>query len=173
MPEEALAVPQLEHFGSIGGDFELTDHHGRPFRLSDHKGQVVLLFFGFTFCPDVCPTTMAKVAQAYDQLGEGSAEVLPLFVSLDPGRDTPQVLAEYLQYFGIGALGLTGSETEIRRVTEQYGSHFSVEETDSAGGYTIDHSTFIFLIDQEGVIRYLFRHSDKPQVMAAVIAQLL
>ena len=70
-------------------------------------------------------------------------------------------------------LGLTGSETEIRRVTEQYGSHFSVEETDSAGGYTIDHSTFIFLIDQEGVIRYLFRHSDKPQVMAAVIAQLL
>ena len=166
-------VPELQRFGSIGGDFTLTDHNGMPFRLSAHKDKVVLLFFGFTFCPDVCPTTMARVAQAYQQLGEGAEQLMTVFVSVDPQRDTPAVLAEYLEYFDVGAVGLTGTEAQVRQVAQQYSTHFEVKQTDSAGGYTIDHSTYTFLIDQEGTIRYLFRLGDKPAVMAAVIRQLL
>jgi protein SCO1/2 len=105
---------------SGGANFTLTDQDGRPFQLSSLRGRVVLLFFGYTSCPDACPTTLSKLARVYKLLGRHRERVVTLFVSVDPGRDTPRVLKEYLKYFRVNAVGLTGTKEEIDRVVGFY-----------------------------------------------------
>lgn len=148
-------------------DFRLTDQDGRPFRLSQLRGKLVLLFFGYTSCPDACPTTLSKLSRVYKALGDSERDrVVTLFVSVDPGRDTPPALKKYLAYFRINAVGLTGKKAEIDEVVRQYGARYEVEQSDSAAGYHINHSTDLYLLDRKGEVAHRFSYSDSAQVIA-------
>ncbi|MEW8625111.1 MAG: SCO family protein [Candidatus Thiodiazotropha sp.] len=135
----------------IGGDFALTDHNNATFRLSQLQGKLVLLSFGYTYCPDICPTELAKLALVFDILKEQSDRLQGVFISLDPGRDTPAVLSDYVGYFNSGFVGLTGSESAVDRVAQQYRVKYRRHEK-AGGDYSIDHSANLYLIDQMGVL---------------------
>lgn len=141
----------------LGGDFTLTDHNGEAFRLADQQGRVVLMFFGYTHCPDICPATLARIAQVYRNLREaGDAErVQLLFVTFDPARDTPEHLREYVPWFKADVIGLTGSEEQIRAVAEQYGVVF-LKSGEGEPGYDFTHSDYVYLLDQQGRVRKLY-----------------
>ncbi|HEY8548807.1 MAG TPA: SCO family protein [Vicinamibacterales bacterium] len=157
----------------IGGDFTLTDTDGRPFSLADHRGKAVVLFFGFASCPDFCPAAMSKVKAALGELGEDRSRVLTVFVSVDPERDTPEVLRAYLGNFGIDAVGVTGSHEELQKVARQYAAHYEKEETGSAMGYQVVHTTYLFVLDPQGRVRRLIRHDEPAEVLARTLERLL
>ena len=165
-----VEVPPLQDYGGIGGDFALVDQHGAPFELQGLRGQAAMLFFGYTYCPDICPVTLSKMGRVYQLLGEDQQELTTLFITVDPKRDTQEKLAEYLDYFALDAIGLRGDKEEIDQVVRQYGAHYSLGEEQAA--YLVDHSTYTYLIDQQGKVRFLFRQSDGPELMAAVTEQL-
>lgn len=151
-------------------DFTLHDQDGKIFHLKNHRGQIVLLFFGYTTCPDICPTTLSKLARVYSLLGAMRQKVLTVFVTIDPQRDTPQKLKEYLQYFNINAVGLTGTKQEIGTVVDAYKATYEKVETNSSAlGYMFDHTDYLYLIDTQGKTSYLFHPEDKAQDMARVI----
>ena len=133
-----------------GGDFTL--HEGdKPVSLSDFKGKTVLLFFGYTSCPDVCPTSLAFLSSSLKSLSEAELKkVQVLFVSVDPDRDTPEKLHEYTQYFHSKIKGVTGSKTEIDKVVKQYGAAYQKVASESAMGYLVDHSSSVFVINSQG-----------------------
>jgi len=168
----AVDGPSLENL-EIGGDFMLTADTGDEFRLQDHRGRVVLLFFGYTSCPDVCPVTMSKIAQAHRLLEEVDEEPLTLFVTVDIARDTPEALAEYLGYFGLESIGLTGSREQIDAVVAQYGAAYEIEDSGSAMGPLVAHSTYLYLIGRNGNVRALLRHEDTPEWIAAGLRKAL
>ena len=165
-----VEVPPLQDYGGIGGDFALEDQHGAPFELQGLRGQAAMLFFGYTYCPDICPVTLSKMGRVYQLLDERQQELTTLFVTVDPKRDTQEKLAEYLDYFALDAIGLRGDKEEIDQVVRQYGAHYSLGEEQAS--YLVDHSTYTYLIDQQGKVRFLFRQSDGPELMAAVTEQL-
>ena len=158
---------------SIGGDFTLTAQDGQPYTLSDHDGEVRLLFFGFTHCPDICPTTLLELKKVYAQLGSSGEEVKTLFVSIDPERDTPEILGAYLGSFDLPVLGLTGSVEEVEQVIGAYAGWFERVDQDSAAVYTMDHSTRSYLLDREGKVRYIFSYDDGPERIAHIVRKLL
>jgi len=158
---------------SPGNDFALTDQDGRPFRLSQLRGKMVFLFFGYTHCPDACPTTMAKLSQVFKLLGRNSDQVMTVFVSVDPGRDTTSVLKSYLAYFHMNSVGLTGTKEEIDVVVKQYGAKYEIEQSDSAAGYHINHSTDLYLLDQKGELVRTFSYSDGVQVIVDGVEQMI
>jgi cytochrome oxidase Cu insertion factor (SCO1/SenC/PrrC family) len=158
---------------TVVNDFALTDQSGRPFHLSQLRGKVVLLFFGYTHCPDACPTTMAKLSRVYKLLGSDAERAMTLFVSVDPGRDTPSVLKGYLAYFHLNSLGLTGTKEEIDEVVKQYGAKYEIEQSDSAAGYHINHSTDLYLLNQKGEPVKTFSYSDGIQVIADGVRQVI
>ncbi|MGQ9550194.1 MAG: SCO family protein [Roseiflexus sp.] len=140
-------------------DFTLTDFDGKPFRLSEHRGKTIILYFGFTNCPDMCPAALSDMAAARRKLGADAERVQGVFVSLDPERDTPERLKRYLSAFDPTFIGLRGSEAELSPVMQDYGvTSIRRELPDSALKYTIDHSTFIYVIDAAGRWRLLFIH---------------
>jgi len=134
----------------VGGDFTLLDAYGKSTRLADFHGKVVLLYFGFTSCPDVCPTDLLAIGQAIKSLGKEGAAVQPVFITLDPKRDTPGILREYVRNFHPGFVALTGTEAQVRRVAVAYKVFFEKVPLEGAAGYTIDHTAFIFLLDRDG-----------------------
>jgi len=134
----------------IGGDFQLTDHNGHPRSLSDFRGKVVAVFFGFTHCPDVCPTTLAELAQTVKRLGAGGDEVQILFITVDPARDTQKVLAQYVPAFDPRFLGLYGDPATTAKVAAAYKVFFAPQPPNASGNYTVDHSAAIFVIDRRG-----------------------
>ena len=134
----------------IGGDFQLTDHNGHPRSLSDFRGKVVAVFFGFTHCPDVCPTTLAELAQTVKRLGAGGDEVQILFITVDPARDTQKVLAQYVTAFDPRFLGLYGDPATTAKVAAAYKVFFAPQPPNASGNYTVDHSAAIFVIDRRG-----------------------
>jgi protein SCO1/2 len=140
----------------LGGEFTLTDQDGQPYTHADLKGQVSVLFFGYTHCPDICPAVLARVAQVYRQLDEaGEAEGFqPVFITFAPERDTPEHLKQYLPWFKADMIGLTGSLEQIRQVAEQYGVVFikGQEEQD----YLFTHSDYIYLLDDQARVRKLY-----------------
>lgn len=151
----AQAVPVLDG----GGDFSLIDHDGKPFSLASQRGNVVLIFFGYTFCPDACPTTLSKLASVYRKLGDDAARVKTLYISVDPERDTPEVLKADLSNFRIDAIGLTGVKADIDKVVQQYGAAYEIVPTpDSAAKYTVSHTTTLYALDPSGRIRMKFRY---------------
>jgi len=154
-------------------DFALTDQNDKPFHLSQLRGKVVFLFFGYTHCPDACPTTMAKLSQVYKLLNGDTDKVMTLFVSVDPGRDTTNVLKSYLAYFHMNSIGLTGTKEEIDVVVKQYGARYEIEDSDSAAGYHINHSTDLYLLDQKGELARTFNYSDGTQVIADGVRKLI
>ena len=138
---------------------------------AEQKAEAVLLFFGYTFCPDVCPLTMSKIAQVYDQLKVGPEQLLTVFISVDAVRDTPQILKEYLGYFSVGAIGLSGSEEVLGRVIEMFGAQYRIDES-TTGNYLINHSTGTYLLDAKKAVRFLFDHQDSATKMALVVQAL-
>jgi protein SCO1/2 len=171
-PEAEADAPELQEY-PIGGDFVLTGPGGEPWSLEQARGRVVLLFFGYTVCPDFCPMTLSKLVQVDEALGESGDQVLTVFVSLDPERDSPERIAEYLSYYGIEAVGLTGSREEIDAVLASYGGSYSLDEVDSAMRYLVTHSTYVYLIDGEGRVRHLFGSLDEAAAIESGVRQLL
>lgn len=135
-------------------EMELTRADGASFRLSELRGEIVMLFFGYTSCPDVCPTTMAELKQALEKLGEEDAkQVQVLFVTVDPARDTPERVQEYVDHFNTDFIGLSGTEAELAAVWSDYGVFRQVVNETSAAGYLVDHTARVTLIDEQGNLR--------------------
>ena len=152
-PSTAMVVPNPERLPA----FELVDQDGAPIDETVFEGQWDLVFFGFTHCPDVCPTTLQVLAAAIAALDEQGASPLPriVLVSVDPERDTPGILEQYVGYFGTGNLGITGSLEGIRALTTGLGIYFQKQESDD-GNYLVDHSAAVLLIDPQGRFSALF-----------------
>ncbi len=132
-------------------DFELTDHQGVVQTDEDFAGRWMLVFFGFANCPDVCPTTLAEVATVMDGLGPDAAHVQPFFITIDPERDTPEQLAEFVPAFDANIIGLTGTPDQIKRTSETFRIYYEkIEEAASPDGYTMGHSSQLFLFDPQG-----------------------
>ena len=165
-------VPLLKDYGGIGGAFELQDQRGELFRLEQLEGRPAMLFFGYTYCPDICPVTLSKMAAVYRLLDLEPTDLQTIFITVDPERDTQEKLAEYLAYFQIGALGLTSTPDKIDAVVRQYGGYYTLNKQEESANYLADHSTYTYLIDQQGQVRFLFRPGDSPEYMAAVSRQL-
>lgn len=143
----------------IGGDFRLTDHDGQPFALESQRGKVILIFFGYSSCPDACPTTLSKLSRVSRLLGDDRSRMRTLYVSVDPERDTPAVLKADLASFSLDAIGLTGTKAEIDRVVQQYGAKYEVVPTpQSAARYTISHTTTVYALDGQGRVRRTFEY---------------
>jgi protein SCO1/2 len=156
-----------------GGDFRLIDQNGRPFELARERGKVVLLYFGYTLCPDACPTMLSKLVRVYQLLGKDASRVETVFVSVDPQRDKPAKLKEYLGYFAIPAVGLTGPKEQIDRAVHRYGARYQITDSGSAAGPLVDHSTSLYLIDPKGDLRHTFQHDERPEVIAAEVGKYL
>lgn len=155
-------------------EIALTDQHGNPFRLADYRGKVVLLFFGYTYCPDVCPATMAELRAARAMLKpEQAARVQIVFVTVDPGRDTPASIQEYVSRFDPTFLGLSGSEQELSVVWQAYGVFREVEQSDSAGGYLVSHSSRVYVVDVNGNFSLSFAFGTSPADVANDLRILL
>ncbi len=138
-----------------GRSLELNDHTGRARTLQDFRGKAVVVFFGFTHCPDVCPTTLAELAQAIKQLGPDAQRVQVLFVSVDPERDTPQALAKYVTAFDARFLGLRGDAAATQRVAQEFKIYYEKRKTGDS--YSVDHSSQTYVIDPQGRLRLLVR----------------
>jgi protein SCO1/2 len=156
-----------------GGDFVLTDHNGDLFKLRDHRGQVILLFFGYTSCTEACPVTLGRINTVFKQLGPDSAKALAVFISVDPQRDTTQVLREYVRYFSANTVALTGNKEEIDAVVKQYGAKYEIEKSHSALGYHVNHTTDIYLVDENGKLRSRFKFTDRAGVIVDGVRRLL
>ena len=138
-------------------EIELPRDNGASFRLSEMRGNTVLLFFGYTSCPDVCPTTMAELKQALEKLSEEDAKrVQVLFVTVDPARDTPERVQEYVNHFNSDFIGLSGKESELAEVWKDYGVFRENVDGNSAAGYLVDHTARVTLIDKRGNLRLSF-----------------
>jgi len=160
-----------------GADFaqslSLTDHHGKPTTLQDFKGKAILLFFGYIHCPDVCPTTMLNLKQAMNLLGKRSDEVQVLFVTLDPERDSQEVLAKFVPSFDSRFIGLRGSVAEINATAKVFKIFASKVQSEGGSDYTIDHSAGLYVFDKAGKIRLYVDYAEKPADIARDLLQLL
>lgn len=157
----------------IGGPFTLTDHHGKTVTDADYRGRYLLIFFGYTFCPDVCPTELQTVAVALESLGEAGKQVLPLFISVDPQRDTPSHLAEFVQQFHPQIVGLTGTPEQIAAVARAYRAYYAKAPGSDPAHYLIDHSAFLYLMAPNGQFLTVFRNGTSPETLAADLRQRL
>jgi protein SCO1/2 len=157
---------------SFGKTLELTDHNGQRRTLTDFKGKVVTLFFGFTHCPDVCPTTMVEMANVMKELGPDAARVQVLFVTVDPERDTAEVLKRYVPAFHPSFLGLSGNAEETAKVAKEFKIHFQKQKL-ASGGYTVDHSAGTYILDAEGRLRLFAQYGTGAPALLHDIRQLL
>lgn len=157
----------------LGGDFELTSTVADKNRLSAFKGKLVLLNFGYTSCPDVCPMVLTRMAKVLNALDDDRAQVQPVFVTFDPERDTVERLQAYLQYFGKDFVGMTGTPDQINKVAKQYGVVFLPQKSDSAAGTLYAHSDYIYLLDQQGRVRALFGSKEPVDAVVDAIESLL
>jgi protein SCO1/2 len=158
----------------IGGDFTLIDQDARPFTLSSLKGKVVLIFFGYTMCPDACPTTLSKLSSAYSRLTpEERARVKTVYISIDPERDTPAVMKDHLTYFGVDAIGLTGAPEDTAEVARQFGAHFERTSDKTAAGYLMSHTVSVFGLDANGQTRVLIDYEASVDTVVKEIRALL
>lgn len=162
MSEGALPVP------GIGGPFTMTDHRGRPFTEHDLQGPSSLMFFGFTSCPDVCPTTLANISRYLRDLGKDAKHLNAVFVSVDPERDTSQRLSQYLTAFDTRIVGLTGSQHQLLSMAQAYRFYFKKVEL-AGGDYTIDHTALVYILDAEGKFAGTIDFHEDPQTAVAKI----
>jgi protein SCO1/2 len=156
----------------VGGPFALVDHTGTPRTDAQFHGKLLLIYFGFTSCPDVCPTDLQSIGLAMERLGKSAQGVQPLFVTLDPERDTPQRLAGYVKFFHPRLIGLTGDADAIEQAARAYKVYYAKVPT-SGNGYTVDHSGYIYLMDRAGKYLGFFPPGTPPERMTDVIRPLL
>jgi protein SCO1/2 len=172
--------PEVERFvgtdisgASFGNELALTDHLGEPRRLADFHGKVVALFFGYTHCPDVCPTTLDDLAKAMKLLGPDRASVQVLFVTLDPERDAQQVLAEYVPSFDADFVGLYGDLATTEKTAKDFKVFYQKQASGGKSGYVIDHTAGVYVFDKKGGLRLFLNHGQKPQDIAHDLKQLM
>jgi protein SCO1/2 len=158
---------------TLGRDFALIDHNGKPRTLADFRGKAVVLFFGYTQCPDFCPTTLSELAEAMKQLGPDASRVQVLFVTVDPERDTPQLLKEYVPAFDPTFIGLTGDAAAIERTAKEFKVLYRKQPGSTPGSYTMDHSAGTFIFDPNGRLRVYVGYGQGPEVFAHDIRELL
>ena len=160
--------------GDMGGELRLTGHDGKPRSLADFRGKVVVVSFGFTHCPDVCPTTLADLASAVKQLGGDASRVQVLFVTVDPKRDTPELLRQYVPAFHPDFIGLYGDEAALERAKKEFHVYAQVRPPKPGEeAYTVDHSAHMYVVDQQGKLRLLLPPGAKPAAIASDLRVLL
>lgn len=159
--------------GPWGKDFRMTDHNGVERTLADFEGKAVVLAFGFTHCPDVCPTTMTRLASVKEKLGRDAERVQVLMATLDPKRDTPEILKAYVPAFHPSFLGLHGSEEQIDLLTKEFKVMRAVQSPDEKGHYTVDHSAGMYAFDPQGRLRLYISDEHGPDVIASDLKTLL
>jgi len=161
---------------ALGIDYSLTSHEGKTVSRSDFEGSFRLYYFGYTFCPDVCPTSLAVVGRALDRLvredPEAAARIQPIFITVDPARDTVEVLADYVVHFHPRMIGLTGSEAEIAEVTKGFRVFAQKGEELEGGGYLMDHTSAFILMDPQGRFLRLITHGTPADEIAAALAKI-
>jgi protein SCO1/2 len=158
----------------IGGPFSLVNGDGKPVTDRDFRGRYMLVYFGYTYCPDVCPTTLNQVADAIDRLGPNAARVQPVFITVDPQRDDPAAVKQFVAAFSPHLVGLTGSPEQIAQVAREYRVYYSVRRSgDAPGDYTVDHSSVLYLMDKQGRFVAPIRADESGAEMAADIAKHL
>lgn len=172
-----LAVPaaggggmQLPAGVSLGGPFTLVNQASQPVTERDFAGQWMLVYFGFTFCPDVCPTELGTIAAAVDAMGPAGAAVTPVLISIDPQRDTPAALADYVGRFHPRMQGLTGTPEQVAEAARRYRVFFARVQRPDNTDYLMDHSSFIYLVGPDARVRALFRPETSPEAMAASVS---
>ena len=156
----------------IGGELAMSDHNGKARRLSDFNGKVVVVFFGYTQCPDVCPTTMSELSETMKELGSKSNEIQVLFVTVDPERDTQELLAQYVPAFNPSFLGLRGTPEELETTTKAF-KVFYQKSPSPGGGYTVDHTAGSFVFDKRGRVRLLVPYGAGPKTFVHDLSELL
>ena len=171
------AKPQFRSVDITGADyakdFQLTDHNGQPRSLKDFQGKVVVLFFGFTQCPDVCPTSMAELAQVKKLLGKDGDKVQGLFVTVDPERDTPEVLKAYMANFDPSFLALRGTPEQLAATAKDFKVYYKKVEGKTPTSYTMDHSAASYVYDTQGRLRLYTRYGTGAEALASDIRLLL
>lgn len=146
---------------------------GEPIALTDFEDKVVVLYFGYTFCPDVCPITLAKLARARDMLGDGAEDVQVVMITVDPDRDTHEVLADYTTAFDPTFIGLTGAPSDIDRIATTYGVYYQAEDSTSAAGYLVDHTSTVMVVDRNGELKLLVSFDATDVDLADDLAYLV
>jgi protein SCO1/2 len=178
---QEMAVPtasggggmQLPAGMSLGGPFELVNQAGQPVTERDFAGRWLLVYFGFTYCPDVCPTELGTIASALDAMGPQGDSVTPILITIDPQRDTPAQLADYVSRFHPRLQGLTGTPEQIAAAARRYRVYFARVQRPDMTDYVMDHSSFIYLVGPDAKVRALFRPETSPEAIAAAVqAQL-
>lgn len=154
-------------------EFHLRDGDARPVSAEDYRRKIVLLYFGYTSCPDVCPTTLAKLSQAVHNLGQQATNVRVLFVTVDPQRDTAAHLKSYASYFGPQFIGLRGDDQPLAALARRYRVTYSLDPPDRNGNYSVEHSSAVFIFDQTGRPRLLAQSTDTPTAIASDLRRLL
>jgi protein SCO1/2 len=166
MGDGGSAVPR------IGGPFELVDGGGKPVSDKDFRGKWLLIYFGYTHCPDACPTALNDMSLALDQLGDKRKAVAPLFITIDPERDTPDVVKDYAASFAPDIQGLSGSEAQVASAEKAFRVYAAKHPTKD-GGYDMDHSSIIYVMDPSGKYVTNFTHETSPEQMAAKLKSLI
>jgi len=157
---------------TIGGPFALTDQDGTARTDADFHGRYMLIYFGYSYCPDVCPTTLGVMADAVERLGPKAARIAPIFITVDPQRDTPQILKQYLAVFSPRFIGLTGSVNAVTKVAHEYRVYF-VKHALAGGNYSIDHSSSIYLMGPDGKFVAYYNEEIGPDALAAALRKYL
>lgn len=155
---------------SVGGSFTLTDQNGKQISDSDFRGKFMMVFFGFTNCPDLCPTTALIMSQTMEQLKDDAKNVVPIFISIDPERDTPDVLKTWLANFNPAFVGLTGTKEQLDKLQANYKTYsLKVDDKNAPDGHSFDHSGYIYLMDKAGKFLIVFTADSSPQTIASKI----
>jgi len=157
----------------VGGPFTLTDHNGRRVTEKDFLGKYMLVFFGFTYCKDVCPTELQVMSAALDEMGAEGEKLQPIFVSIDPERDTPEVIKQYVENFHPRLIGLTGSPEEIAAMARAYRVYYGKAVGGSATDYEMDHSTTIYLMGPDGSFRKHFDYTTDAKGLAQALREAI
>ncbi|MCF8465826.1 MAG: SCO family protein [Sneathiella sp.] len=160
-----VGVPQ------IGGSFELVNHKGETVTDKDFRGKLMLVFFGYTNCPDVCPTEMQTISLTMEELGDDAADVVPIFITVDPKRDTVAAMAGFVEAFHPSLIGLTGSKAQINDVKKKYRVYGEKAEGDDPDYYLVDHTSFTYLMGRDGSLITVFSYGTPPEEMAAKIRE--
>lgn len=171
-PKPQFANADLS-YADFGKDFALTDHNGKPRTLADFRGKAVVIFFGYTQCPDVCPTTMTGMAEAMKLLGADAAKVQVLFVTVDPERDTQELLAQYVPVFNPGFLGLYADPQTIARTAQEFRVFYKKQPGSTPATYTVDHSAGSYVYDPQGKLRLFIKHGTGPEPIVHDLRMLL
>jgi protein SCO1/2 len=157
----------------IGGPFELTDQDGKRVGDQQFRGKLMLVYFGYTFCPDICPTTVLDMSQAMDLLGPAAEQVQPIFITVDPERDTPAELKKFLSNFHPRTVGLTGTAAEIQAAAKAYRVYYARAKGSAERDYLMDHMSIVYLMDRQGKYLTHFTMKDHGEEMAAAIKKFL